>query len=349
MTGKFRGLAARTLILMLTVSSLAGCAKTAEQTQVAEPVAVAEQATEDQTEAPAEEVAMTELTEATEIKLVDNGVPAEERAGRAMRVLVINDDGFDAMGSQLLFDELKAEGFDAWMVAPITNQSGTGTSIKWNKEAHELVEYGDNKYAFEGTPSDCFKVAVNYIMTEKPDLVISGVNDGPNWGEVQFNSGTVGGAARAVRHGYPAIAASLSYLGKDFEPFMPAAVDFTVDIVKELNEEWKAGEMLMPLGTGLSLNYPGVEAEDVKGIKFIENEEVYTDFQNYAYNEEKGGIYNSMDMEKFQNQLKNPEIETDLTEANRGFVTMTVIDANWNADQEKVDYMESVLSDLQAN
>lgn len=324
MSKRFKKLTGIILALTLMTSSLIGCTGSDEESQ-AVPVT-------------------------PEVILVDNGVSVEERADRPMRILLINDDGFDAMGSQMLFDDLKAEGFDVWMVAPIDNQSGTGTSIKWNKEAHELVEYGDNKYAFEGTPTDCFKVAVNYIMPEKPDLVISGVNDGPNFGEVQFNSGTVGGAARAVRHGYPAIAASLSFLGgPDLESYMAPAVAFTVDMVNELNEEWKAGNMLMPLGTGISINYPAVPAEEIQGVKFIENEEVYTDFQNYAYDEEKGGIFNSMEMEKFQGQIADPEAETDLSEAMRGFVTMTVIDANWNAEQGKVDYMQSVLGELEAN
>lgn len=280
--------------------------------------------------------------------LIDNGVSLEERKNRPMRILLINDDGYDGIGAQMLFDSLKETGYDVWLVAPINNQSGSGTSIKWNKEAHELVDHGDNKYAFDGSPSDCFKVAVNYIMPEKPDLVISGVNDGPNFGEVQFNSGTVGGAARAVRHGYPAIAASLAFLGGDnLEGFMSSAVDFTVDMVNELNEEWKAGNMLMPLGTGLSLNYPASPVEKIRGVKFIENEEVYTDFQNYAYDEEKEGIYNFMDMEKFQEQIQNPEVTTDLTEASRGFITITVIDGNWNADEEKVEHMKKVLEELE--
>jgi len=329
MSKKFKKLTGFILALTLMTSSLIGCAGSTAESKA--------------------EVAADEVV-AAEVMLVDNGVLVEERADRPMRILLINDDGFDAMGCQMLFDDLKAEGFDVWMVAPIENQSGTGTSILWNKEAHELVDYGDNKYAFEGTPTDCFKVAVNYIMPEKPDLVVSGVNDGPNFGEVQFNSGTVGGAARAVRHGYPAIAASLSYLGgPDLESYMEPAVDFTVDMVKELNEEWKAGNMLMPLGTGVSINYPAIPSEEIQGVKFIENEEIYTDFQNYAYDEEKGGIYNSMEMDKFQNQIADPEVETDLSEAMRGFVTMTVIDANWNADQEKVDYMQSVLGELEAN
>ena len=149
----------------------------------------------------------------------------------------------------------------SWMVAPIENQSGIGTAIRITGESRELVDHGGQKFAFDGTPTDAFKVAINVVMPEKPDLVISGVNDGPNFGEAHTNSGTVGGAARAVRHGYPAIASSLNHLGPPPEGETPEtiivpAVDFTVRLVNILNDEWKAGRMLMPLGTGLSLNYP---------------------------------------------------------------------------------------------
>ncbi|MGP4066114.1 5'/3'-nucleotidase SurE [Oceanobacillus sp. M65] len=283
-----------------------------------------------------------------ENNLVDSGVPVSER-DRPMRVLLINDDGFDSIGIQLLHERLKENGYDVWTVAPINNQSGTGTSIKWDEEEHELIEHGNQQYAFEGTPTDSFKVAVNVIMDEKPDLVISGVNDGPNYGEIQFNSGTVGGAARAVRHGYPAIAASLNFFGgEELDKYMDPAVDYVVNMVDVLNEEWQSGNMIMPLGTGLSINYPAEESSEIKGVKFIENEEVYSDFQNYKYDEEKKGIYNFNDMGYLTSLIEDEEIETDLTIANRGFVTVTVIDGNWNAEEQKVDYMKSVLSELEA-
>lgn len=104
----------------------------------------------------------------------------------------------------------------------------------------------------------------------------------------------------------------------------------------------------MPLGTGLSINYPAAAPEEIQGVKIIENEEVYTDFQNYAFDEEKGGIYNHMDFEKYMEIMKDPEIETDLTEANRGFVIVSVIDGNWNAEAEKVAYMEDAIGSVPA-
>lgn len=283
--------------------------------------------------------------------LIDNGVAHEERQSRPMRVLLINDDGYDSEGIQMLFDALKAEGYDVWMVAPIQNQSGVGTSIT-NKpgQVHELVDHGDQKYAFEGTPTDAFKVAVNVLMADaKPDLVISGVNDGPNVGEAQFNSGTVGGAARAIRHGYPSIAASIGVPDDKatLEEYLAPAVDFVVDIVGELNDEWKNGDMIMPMGTGISINYPTVAPEEVQGIKYIRNEAFYTAFQIYE-EDENGDIVETMDMGTLMGQIQNPNVETDISELFRGWVTISTIDADWNADQEKEDYMKKVLEDIQA-
>lgn len=278
-------------------------------------------------------------------KLVDNGVAVHKRLERPMRILMINDDGYDALGAQMLYEELESKGHEVWIVAPVENQSGAGTSIKWNKKPHKLVKYGERKYAFEGTPTDCFKVAVNLLMDEKPDLVVSGVNDGPNFGEVQFNSGTVGGAARAIRHGYPSVAVSLVYYGgddKNLGLYLKPAVDYTVNIVEKLSDEWKAGRMIMPLGTGISINYP---VGRVNGLKFIGNEDLYTDFQNYKYGEDRK-IYNYVDMEKFSSKVKDMNIETDLTESNRGYVTITIIDGDWDANEIKAKYMEGVLKDI---
>ena len=284
--------------------------------------------------------------ETPKVELVDNGVPVAERE-RAMRILLTNDDGHDSIGIQMLHDELEKKGYDVWTVAPIYNQSGAGTSILWNKEEHKLEEVGNQRYAFEGTPTDTFKAAVNVIMEEKPDLVISGVNDGPNFGEVQMNSGTVGIAARAIRHGYPSIAASLTYFGGDgLEDYMKSAVDYVVGMVDVFNENWKSGEMIMPLGTGISINYPAKDSSEIKGIEFVANEEIYTDFQNYRYDEEKKGIYNFNDMDLLNAQVEDESVKTDLALAMRGYITLSVIDGNWNAAEEKVDFMKDTLKDL---
>jgi 5'-nucleotidase len=278
--------------------------------------------------------------------LVDNGVPVDERGTREMRILVINDDGYDAPGIQQLFTQLEEEGYDVWMVAPIENQSGIGTAIRITGESRELVDHGGQKFAFDGTPTDAFKVAINVVMPEKPDLVISGVNDGPNFGEAHTNSGTVGGAARAVRHGYPAIASSLNHLGPPPEGETPEtiivpAVDFTVRLVNILNDEWKAGRMLMPLGTGLSLNYP---FETPPGLAFVANEEpIYTDFQNFKVSDEDGLIYQTIRFDR----IATVDPESDIGLGLAGWATITTIDANWNASATKDEHMQCVLADLE--
>lgn len=75
------------------------------------------------------------------------------------------------------------------------------------------------------------------------------------------------------------------------EGYMIPAVSYVGDLVDGLNTVWQAGEMMMPLGTGLSLNYPAVKPEKILGVTFIENIDVYSELQTYAIDEETGILW----------------------------------------------------------
>ncbi|PMC11562.1 5'/3'-nucleotidase SurE, partial [Klebsiella aerogenes] len=119
------------------------------------------------------------------------------------------------------------------------------------------------------------------LINNPPDLVISGINDGPNTGMAQVNSGTVSAAARAVRYGFPAIAASIGYIFTEDEmknkwpsthKYWPDAVDYVVDVVETLNHKQVSGTPLLPKGSGLSINYPPLPKSKIKGVHYVENE-----------------------------------------------------------------------------
>jgi len=318
------------IVSFLMVTALTACATTDTET------------TATITENTDTDATLTQEEEKSDLVFIDEGDTSDR--DRPMRILLVNDDGYDSNGIQFLHNVLTEKGYDVWTVAPLENQSGKGTSIDWNKEAHQLVEYGEQQYAFEGTPTDSFKAAISVVMPEEPDLVISGVNDGPNYGEVQMNSGTVSAAARAVRHGYPAIASSLNFFGGDnLDELLTDAVNYTAELVDTLSLEWKNGNSMMPLKTGLSINYPALDEADILGTKFVENEDIYSSFQYYKYDEEKEGIYNYVDMDKFNELMNDPDVENDLTETNKGYITISVFDGDWKASQEKVDYMKDIL------
>ena len=98
-----------------------------------------------------------------------------------MRILLTNDDGIEAEGLACLEKIARALSDDVWVCAPQTEQSGKGRGITLT-EPLRVKSLGDKRFAVTGTPTDCVILAVNDIMPEKPDLVLSGVNRGHNVG-----------------------------------------------------------------------------------------------------------------------------------------------------------------------
>ncbi|MDF7667375.1 5'/3'-nucleotidase SurE [Orbaceae bacterium ESL0727] len=210
-------------------------------------------------------------------------ITANQDNHRPMRILIVNDDGCRSAGTVSLKQKLDAKGYEAWIVAPDTNQSGIGSAITFKPgKEFQITKLGDKHYCFPGTPADALDFGVEGILRNVPvDLVISGVNDGPNTGMAQANSGTVNAAIRALRHGYPAIAASIGVIPSDEEAkngfpqtkkYWPESVDYVVEVVDALNKNWQADVPVLPKNTGLSINYPPLDKKAIKGVKYINNE-----------------------------------------------------------------------------
>jgi 5'-nucleotidase len=122
-------------------------------------------------------------------------------------VLLTNDDGYLAAGLRALAEEFK-QFAEVKIVAPSWERSGAAQSLTLRQPivCHKISE---NEWAIDGTPADCVIVGLHKLLTEKPDLVISGINHGANLGENVYYSGTVGAAREAVIHNVPALAISL--------------------------------------------------------------------------------------------------------------------------------------------
>jgi len=175
-----------------------------------------------------------------------------------MRLLLTNDDGFHAPGLQVLFAKLKETSHELYIVAPESQQSATGHSITLFQPlflTRYTLDGAKVSCAVQGTPADCVKLAIQGGICPKPDLVISGINRGPNLGTDVFYSGTVSAAMEGVLLGVPSVAVSLA--SYEFEDFGPAA-DFMVDFIDNF------GTLIEGL---ININIPGVPAEKWKGVK----------------------------------------------------------------------------------
>lgn len=124
-----------------------------------------------------------------------------------MRILVTNDDGYNAAGIEALVAALRPLG-DITVVAPETNCSGASNSLTLRRPLS--VRQAPNGFHFiNGTPSDCVHIAMTGLLDFRPDLLVSGINNGANMGEDTLYSGTVAAASEGYLFGVPAMAFSL--------------------------------------------------------------------------------------------------------------------------------------------
>ena len=123
-----------------------------------------------------------------------------------MRILIANDDGYLAPGLAALVQAMQGLG-DIDVIAPEQNASGTSNSLSLHRPL-SLYEGANGFRYVNGTPSDCVHVALTGLLPQRPDLVLSGINNGANMGDDTLYSGTVAAAMEGFLFGIPAIAFS---------------------------------------------------------------------------------------------------------------------------------------------
>ena len=123
-----------------------------------------------------------------------------------MRILIANDDGYLAPGLAALVRACEGLG-ELDVVAPEQNASGTSNSLTLHRPLSAYVA-GNGFHYLNGTPSDCVHVALTGLLPQRPDLVVSGINNGANMGDDTLYSGTVAAAMEGYLFGIPAIAFS---------------------------------------------------------------------------------------------------------------------------------------------
>jgi 5'-nucleotidase len=123
-----------------------------------------------------------------------------------MKILISNDDGYLAPGINALADQLSSIA-DIVVVAPDSNRSGSSNSLTLDRPLR-VMKSEKGFYSINGTPSDCVHIALTGMLAQRPDLVVSGINQGQNMGDDTLYSGTVAAATEGFLFGIPAIAFS---------------------------------------------------------------------------------------------------------------------------------------------
>ena len=160
-------------------------------------------------------------------------------------ILITNDDGIDAPGVVALERALAPVGRTC-TAAPLTEQSAASRRITLRRPIR-YERRGQSRFGIEGTPCDCVMMAVTLLLEERPDLVVSGINNGPNLGENIYYSGTVAAAAEGAKYGIPAMAVSVNQRSSiDYEPSARVAAGLAARILADG----------LPSGIVLNVNVP---------------------------------------------------------------------------------------------
>lgn len=173
-----------------------------------------------------------------------------------MKILISNDDGYQAEGIETLAQYLSKD-HEVVVVAPNENKSAASSSLTLNRPL-KPVKVADNIYSIDATPSDCVHLALCGFLQDDFDLVVTGINFGPNLGDDVIYSGTVAGAIEGRFLGLPSIAISLaSWVGKNFE----SAGRVAQQVVNTIHTSQLSHD------TVLNVNVPDVPYEDIQGFQ----------------------------------------------------------------------------------
>lgn len=155
-----------------------------------------------------------------------------------MRLLVTNDDGIESVFLSELVASLRAAGVEVCVAAPRQEQSWVGAAKSRNRPVHSAAAdrgFGCATWIVDGTPSDCINIAIDHLLPEPPDAVVSGINVGLN-ASLGFiiASGTVAGAWEGALHGLPAVAVSQDVTYEIYERLKSAGGNPDKDVLATL-------------------------------------------------------------------------------------------------------------------
>ncbi len=239
-----------------------------------------------------------------------------------MKILLSNDDGIQAPGLKALAEAVRDLG-DLTIIAPDGERSAAAQAITltrplrarpWRREGEEEV-FG---LGLDGTPADCVKIGANFFMKDGVDLVLSGINRGPNAGISVLYSGTVAVATEAAIMGIPAIAFSMDAF-TDLQWATGAAV---ARAVVRRYQAWVAGGGRMPRDVCWNVNIPNVPLAGLKGLRvarmgesrFVERYEERLDPYGHPYYWMQGDL-----------EERDRDAETDLRMLRDGYAALTPI------------------------
>ncbi len=226
-------------------------------------------------------------------------------------LLITNDDGVEAQGLSILRDCLRPLG-RVITVAPDREQSAASHAITLHRPLR-IERRAEDVYSVDGTPTDCVLVAMNGLLEERPHMVVSGINHGPNMGDDVTYSGTVSAAIEGAILGLPSIAVSLAtFREREFS----GARHAVPRIVAQVRRRGLRPKTL------LNVNVPSLAADAIRGVRVTKlGRRVYQDTL-VPRKDPRGRDYYWIGGEE---PIWEPEPDSDFSAIADGFVSVTPI------------------------
>ncbi|HMM05509.1 MAG TPA: 5'/3'-nucleotidase SurE [Clostridiales bacterium] len=260
-----------------------------------------------------------------------------------MKILLVNDDGYRSPGIHALILALKAE-HELTVAVPAMEQSGKSHCITFSEpvtcDRFYLSEVGHDIHMVHGTPADCVLMALDQIMTAKPDLVISGINKGHNAGGAIIYSGTVSAAYEGASRGISSFALSADFIDANFTL---AAKMFKAMLPTVLEQE--QDELFF-----YNVNFPNLPLSALKGIRktTVARRQISEKMEKRMDPFQREYYWRTYDSEHFANICD--EDGSDMRALREGYISVTPLKLNY-FDEKKFERMtdfSDVFSEIKA-
>jgi 5'-nucleotidase len=236
-----------------------------------------------------------------------------------MKILLTNDDGYQAPNIQNLYRKL-SQNHDVWIIAPENNCSGMSAAISFLKDT-EIRQVEERIYAVNGTPADCTYFGLLGIVDFEFDMVVSGINHGANLGTDVIYSGTVGAAVGGRKLKYPPLALSVASYETVNMDFIVNKTAKIIDTIKSLPEQFH--------GKVFNVNFPDLSEDECKGIKI-------TSLAKRGVPSKPIVISSDGDIKKYRYNLSGEPVDeptlTDARAVKDGYISISILD--YDLDQE---------------
>jgi 5'-nucleotidase len=245
-----------------------------------------------------------------------------------LKVLLTNDDGIESPGLRLLQKGLQSE-HEVWVVAPDTDRSGSSHSITLGNPT-KFTKRGQREYASGGTPADCVLHACLGLVPVKIDMVVAGINLGPNLGTDIVYSGTAAAARQGAFLGKPAVACSISA----FHPplYLGIAVEFLKRNLITIRDLWSEDHFL-------NINFPNQD-KPAEPVVTFPIQRIYED-EVVRFTSPQGDIYSFLG-----SQIPGGMMEkgSDFAAVEGGYVSLSPILIHPGNHEVEERYREALFS-----